>query len=140
MTLKNNKFVNKTIHLAYYALLREERGIDQETIATDVDTATELYSDLQARYNFSLGRDFIKVDPKYTSQICSKCGKINKCNSKKYICSKCKLRIHRDENASYNIANRGKQALGAVGSAGQLTCPDSNHDYKKVKSKSDFKK
>ena len=94
----------------------------------------------------------VYVDPKYTSQICSNCGKINKCNSKKYICSNCKLHIHRDENASYNIANRGKsqlqssvqpsahrsrgkQALSAVSTTGQLARPDSNHDQSKVKPK-----
>jgi len=53
----------------------------------------------------------IYVDPKYTSQLCSECGKINKCKSKKYVCKHCGLQIHRDKNASYNIAKRGKQAL-----------------------------
>jgi IS605 OrfB family transposase len=75
------------------------------------------------------------VDPKYTSQICSNCGKINKCESKKYVCGKCNLHIHRDENASYNIANRGIQALNSLeDSTGQLACPDSNPDQSKVKS------
>lgn len=57
------------------------------------------------------GIKVVYVDPKFTSQICSNCGEKNKCSSKKYVCQKCKLHIHRDENASYNIGNRGKQSL-----------------------------
>lgn len=57
------------------------------------------------------GVKVVYIDPKYTSQICSSCSEINKCKSKKYICGKCGLHIHRDTNASYNIAVRGSQAL-----------------------------
>jgi len=52
---------NKTVHLAYYALLREERGIDQETISTSVDTVLNLYSDLRTQHNFSLDEKSVKV-------------------------------------------------------------------------------
>lgn len=50
----------------------------------------------------------IPVDPKYTSQDCSECGARTKANGKLYKCKECGLEIHRDENASYNIANRAK--------------------------------
>ena len=53
------------------------------------------------------GLEVVAVDPKYTSQNCSSCGERTKCNGKRYVCSHCGLKIHRDENASYNIANRG---------------------------------
>lgn len=56
-----NNSGNKTIHLAYYALLREERGIDHETISTNVATASDLYRDLRARHNFSLNENSVKV-------------------------------------------------------------------------------
>ena len=56
-----NNSKNKTIHLAYYALLREERGVDQETITTDVETVCDLYNALKERYHFSLGDDSIRV-------------------------------------------------------------------------------
>ena len=99
----------------------------------------------------------VYVDPKYTSQMCSNCKKINKCNSKKYVCNTCGLQIHRDENASYNIANRGKsqlqssvqpsahrsrgkQALSAVSTTGRLARPDSNLEQTKVKSKKKIQK
>ena len=55
------------------------------------------------------GIHLISIDPKYTSQTCSKCQKINKTKTKKYKCSSCGYKEHRDVNASYNIANKGKQ-------------------------------
>ena len=57
------------------------------------------------------GVDVFAVDPAYTSQDCSNCGNRKKVSGKKYLCSKCGLLIHRDENASYNIANRGAVEL-----------------------------
>ena len=55
------KLKNKTIHLSYFALLREERGVDSETIATNVVTALDLYKDLQVQHNFSLSENTIKL-------------------------------------------------------------------------------
>ncbi len=52
---------NKTIHLAYYALLREERGIDSETVETDAETPQQLYKELQARHHFHLSENSMKV-------------------------------------------------------------------------------
>lgn len=52
---------NKTIHLSYYALLREERGVGDESINTSAVTALELYEELQVRHNFSISEDSIKV-------------------------------------------------------------------------------
>jgi putative transposase len=37
-----------------------------------------------------LGVPVIYVNPAYTSQICSKCGSLNKANGKHYMCSKCR--------------------------------------------------
>jgi len=48
------------------------------------------------------------INPKYTSQDCSNCGHRNKCNGKHYVCKNCGLKIHRDVNASFNIANRSE--------------------------------
>ena len=57
------------------------------------------------------GIQVVYVDPYMTSQTCSNCGSINKCSSKKYVCGNCNLHIHRDKNASFNIANKGVQSL-----------------------------
>ena len=67
---------------------------------------------LKCKYNTELGL----VDPKYTSQQCSKCGYIDKENRNKqadFVCKKCGYTENADVNASYNIANRS--TLGARG-------------------------
>lgn len=53
------------------------------------------------------GIKIIYINPKYTSQRCSKCGKIEKGNRKGnlYYCN-CGNRIHADLNASRNIAKK----------------------------------
>ena len=69
---------------------------------------------LKCKYNTELGL----VDPKYTSQQCSKCGYIDKGNRNKqadFVCKKCGYTENADINASYNIANRS--TLGARGIA-----------------------
>ena len=61
MHVEMNSLKNKKIYLTYYALLREERGVDCETITTNVATVLDLYNSLQAQHNFSLTEDSIKV-------------------------------------------------------------------------------
>ena len=51
----------KTIHLTYYALLREERGVPKETLETAAVTAQELYGELKLKYHFRLSTDSLKV-------------------------------------------------------------------------------
>lgn len=50
-----------------------------------------------------------KVNPAYTSQICSRCGTLDKENRKGelYHCNSCNLEIDADLNASINILHRG---------------------------------
>jgi len=55
MTLK------KKITVQYYALLREQRGTNEETLETTVSTAEQLYKDLQGQYNFTLPITLCKV-------------------------------------------------------------------------------
>ncbi len=42
----------KRISLQYYALLREQRGLADETLETDADTPGRLYEELRNRYGF----------------------------------------------------------------------------------------
>jgi putative transposase len=53
------------------------------------------------------GRKIVFVDPKYTSQICSRCGAIvkKKLSERQHNCS-CGFSIHRDINAAINILKR----------------------------------
>ena len=54
------------------------------------------------------GGELIKVNPKHTSQKCSRCGHISKENrltQAQFICTKCNYKVNADYNASVNILN-----------------------------------
>ncbi|MEA2047558.1 MAG: transposase [Campylobacterota bacterium] len=56
------------------------------------------------------GGQLIKVNPKFTSQTCNKCGHISKENRKsqeKFVCTSCGHSANADTNASKNILARG---------------------------------
>jgi len=61
------------------------------------------------------GRQFIAVNPAYTSQDCSRCGHRQKLTlaDRVYCCPCCDLEIGRDHNAAINIVTLGLQSLGA---------------------------
>jgi len=67
-----------------------------------------------------LGIPIFYVNPAYTSQVCSRCGSINKPNGKNYKCS-CSHFDHRDSNAAFNISAKGyflyEQTVGHSDSA-----------------------
>jgi molybdopterin converting factor small subunit len=44
----------KTIKVAYYARLREERGCSEESLETGADTPAALYEELRNTHGFSL--------------------------------------------------------------------------------------
>jgi len=46
--------VNKTVRVRYFAVLREQRGLDEEEVATGASTAAEVYEELRARHRFTL--------------------------------------------------------------------------------------
>ncbi len=51
----------KKVSLLYFALLREQRGLDSENRATEAATTGELYDDLKKEYGFSLARADLRV-------------------------------------------------------------------------------
>jgi sulfur-carrier protein len=53
--------VPKTIHLEYFALLREQRGLSHEQLKTEASTAAELYAHLRTNHAFTLPSDRIRV-------------------------------------------------------------------------------
>ena len=61
------------------------------------------------------GREFVKVDSKYTSQMCSGCGVVASENrqDKLYNCVICGLGMDADTNAAINILRRGLSSTGA---------------------------
>ena len=50
-----------TVHLEYFAILREQRGLARETLATPATTAAELYAELRARHGFTLPGDRVRA-------------------------------------------------------------------------------
>jgi putative transposase len=60
------------------------------------------------------GRAFVKVNPAYTSQTCSRCGHRQKMalDVRVFDCPCCHVHLDRDLNAAINICGLGLQALG----------------------------
>ncbi len=50
-----------TVHVQYFAILREQRGLTQEKLATDAATTAALYAELRARHQFTLPADRIRA-------------------------------------------------------------------------------
>jgi molybdopterin converting factor subunit 1 len=46
--------VTKTVQVQYFAILREERGLAEETLSTAAATLAALYEELRARHGFGL--------------------------------------------------------------------------------------
>lgn len=50
-----------TLHVQYFAILREQRGLTQETLTTAAATPTALYDELRARHAFTLPADRVRA-------------------------------------------------------------------------------
>ena len=69
---------------------------------------------LQERIGFKAYENSIKVvkvNPAYTSQICSCCGKLGERNRKQFKCDICETVLDADYNASINIKNRKETSI-----------------------------
>ena len=51
----------KTIHIRYFALLKEERGMNSETLQTDCQTVHDLYIYLKSTHGFKLSPEILRV-------------------------------------------------------------------------------
>jgi putative transposase len=61
------------------------------------------------------GRTIIKVDPRFTSQVCSQCGQVKKKDlSERWHSCDCGAELDRDVNAAINILERGRRQRGAT--------------------------
>lgn len=49
------------LHVTYYAVLREQRGLSSEELETSAGTARDLYAELSTRHPFSLPVDRLRV-------------------------------------------------------------------------------
>lgn len=50
-----------SLNMRYFALFREQRGLDAEALATSAATPQALYAELSARHGFSLPSDSVRV-------------------------------------------------------------------------------
>ncbi len=53
--------MSTTIRIQYFAILREQRGLAEETLTTHAPTAAALYEELRARHAFTLPADRLRV-------------------------------------------------------------------------------
>ncbi len=74
---------------------------------------SDFFSQLNAKAE-EAGRQFVKVNPAYTSQTCSVCGHRQKMPLRERVfdCPCCHAHIDRDLNASFNILRLGLESLG----------------------------
>lgn len=50
-----------TITIQYFAILREQRGVTREQIATAATTPESLYQELRAKYDFTLPAERVRA-------------------------------------------------------------------------------
>ena len=53
--------MSNKVHIEYYALLRVQRGIDSETVDTDLDNYGALYDSLREMHGFTASRDQLRI-------------------------------------------------------------------------------
>ena len=78
------------------------------------DAAWSGFFQLLAQKAAWAARQFVAVNPAYTSQTCSSCGHRQKMplSERVFKCPCCGLELDRDLNAAFNILGLGRQALG----------------------------
>jgi putative transposase len=75
------------------------------------------YADLRAKIAYKAcmaGVAVVLVDPRHTSQTCSRCGHCERANRQSqasFLCRQCGFAAHADCNAAVNIAVRGRAAV-----------------------------
>jgi molybdopterin converting factor subunit 1 len=53
--------VSKTVRVRYFAILREQRGLDEEVVSTGAATAADLYEELRRRHGFTLVAERLRI-------------------------------------------------------------------------------
>lgn len=52
---------SKTVRVEYFAILREQRGLAEESVSTTAASAGDLYAELKAQHRFTLPADRLRV-------------------------------------------------------------------------------
>ncbi|MEO7414073.1 MAG: MoaD/ThiS family protein [Opitutaceae bacterium] len=53
--------MTRTLHVQYFAILREQRGLTDEKLTTAAATPNALYEELRARHGFTLTGDRVRA-------------------------------------------------------------------------------
>ena len=95
----------KTIMFKYQPYILVKNHYLAKSIA---DAGWGKFVEMLSCKELTLGGQVSKVNPKFTTQDCSKCGKRNKIKLSEtvYSCQHCCSIMDRDDNASDNIENR----------------------------------
>ncbi len=116
-----------TIVLENLKNIRETSKIGRGKKNKNVDNKRKLHSWSFAQfYSFisykaeAHGMQVVKVDPRHTSQMCSRCGHIARNNRRSqslFLCRKCGYCCNADLNAAYNIRDKHIACLASVGTS-----------------------
>jgi len=126
MSGRENRFVNWVLHNISRQIVEEAKKVNAQVIAMENlngirksvkkwrkaekhKVSLWAFSKLQNYIQYKAleeGIDVWFVDPKYTSQRCSRCGHIQPSNRNRsaFCCKACGYQVHADYNASKNIA------------------------------------
>jgi putative transposase len=113
---ESRKFVNRYGFIAVEDL-SVNRMIKNHCLAKSITDAA--WTDLIQKLSYkaeNAGREFVRVNPAYTSQDCSSCGhrQVMPLSKRVYDCPECGLSLDRDTNAAKNILSLGLQAAEAT--------------------------
>lgn len=88
-------------------MVKQKSGLNRSLLDVGIG---EFFRQLEYKSDW-YGRDFLKVDPKYTSQTCSSCGyrsKENRKSQSRFECNNCGHKENADINAAKNILARAE--------------------------------
>ena len=129
--IAQNATPGSTIVLENLKNIRENSKIGRGKKDKNVSTKRKLHAWTFAQfYDFiaykaqERGIQVVKVDPRHTSQTCSKCGHQHRSNRKSqslFLCKNCGYCLHADLNAAYNIRDKYLASIGNA-FAGGLPC------------------
>jgi putative transposase len=112
LKIKNMSKSAKGNEINHGKMVKQKSGLNKTILNASFYQFVAMLQYKQTMLNDKL---FVKVNPKYTSLECSKCGNIDKTNrpkQDKFYCTNCGYRINPDIQASQTILKRGLGSFG----------------------------
>lgn len=113
----------KTADLIAIEALSVPKMLKQPSLSFSISDAGWGEFSKMLRYKCDLlGKQFVRVDPRNTTQTCHLCGFVMGTgnsvrlglNVREWTCPNCHMRLNRDQNAAINVLNRGQQMLSEL--------------------------